>query len=89
MYGVGASLAYTPSLVILGHYFKRRLGLVNGIVTMGSSMFTIILPNLLEKSIANFQLETTFRLMSVLTAFLMFCAILFKPMPGKYTQKNL
>ena len=41
MFGTGASLVYTPSLTILGHYFKKRLGLVNGIVTAGSSVFTI------------------------------------------------
>ena len=44
MFGAGTSLAYNPSLVILGHYFRRRLGLVNGIVTAGSSVFTIALP---------------------------------------------
>ena len=41
MFGSGASLVYTPSLTILGHYFKKRLGVVNGIVTAGSSVFTI------------------------------------------------
>ena len=41
MFGAGASLVYTPSLTILGHYFKRKLGLVNGLVTAGSSIFTI------------------------------------------------
>uniref|UniRef100_A0A672NA86 Solute carrier family 16 member 10 n=1 Tax=Sinocyclocheilus grahami TaxID=75366 RepID=A0A672NA86_SINGR len=41
VFACGCSFAYQPSLVILGHYFKRRLGLVNGIVTAGSSVFTI------------------------------------------------
>ena len=41
MFGAGASLVYTPSLTILGHYFKKKLGLVNGLVTAGSSIFTI------------------------------------------------
>ena len=41
MFGTGSSLVYTPSLTILGHYFRRRLGVVNGIVTAGSSLFTI------------------------------------------------
>ena len=36
MFGAGASLVYTPSLTILGHYFKKKIGLVNGIVTAGS-----------------------------------------------------
>jgi len=41
MFGAGASLAYTPSLTILGHYFHRHLGMVNGVVTAGSSLFTV------------------------------------------------
>ncbi|MED6278549.1 hypothetical protein CHARACLAT_025099, partial [Characodon lateralis] len=36
VFACGCSFAYQPSLVILGHYFKKRLGLVNGIVTAGS-----------------------------------------------------
>ena len=41
IFGTGSSLVYTPSLTILGHYFRKRLGVVNGIVTAGSSLFTI------------------------------------------------
>ncbi|XP_076466855.1 monocarboxylate transporter 10-like [Babylonia areolata] len=51
--GTGFAFVYSPSLVILGHYFKRRMGLVNGLVTFGSAVFTItyalVLPILLEK----------------------------------------
>nr|KAG5703944.1 hypothetical protein BaRGS_020541 [Batillaria attramentaria] len=40
--GTGFSLAYTPSLAILGHYFKRRIGLANGLVTFGGvAVFTV------------------------------------------------
>nr|KAG5687064.1 hypothetical protein BaRGS_018149 [Batillaria attramentaria] len=34
--GVGFAFPFTLSVVILGHYFKKRLGLVNGIATFGS-----------------------------------------------------
>lgn len=51
--GVGFALSYAPSLVILGHYFKKRMGLVNGLVTFGSAVFTIgyslVLPILLKE----------------------------------------
>lgn len=83
MYGLGASLAYTPSLVILGHYFKKYLGLVNGIVTAGSSIFTTLIPYLMEFLLRRFGLEGTLRCLAVLTALIMVCAILFKPIPGK------
>ncbi|XP_018356533.1 PREDICTED: monocarboxylate transporter 10 isoform X1 [Trachymyrmex septentrionalis] len=81
MYGLGASLAYTPSLAILGHYFKKYLGLVNGIVTAGSSIFTTLLPSLMEVLILRLGLEGTLRSLAVLTATIMACAILFKPIP--------
>ncbi|KAI4494329.1 hypothetical protein M0802_009012 [Mischocyttarus mexicanus] len=81
MYGLGASLAYTPSLVILGHYFKKYLGLVNGIVTAGSSIFTTLLPYLMEIFLRRFGLEGTFRSLAALTAIVMVCALLFKPIP--------
>ena len=48
MFGGGSSLTYTPSLVILGHYFKRHMGMVNGFVTTGSSIFTLAMPHILE-----------------------------------------
>lgn len=83
MYGLGASLAYTPSLAILGHYFKKYLGLVNGIVTAGSSIFTTLLPSLMEFLLRRLGLEGTLRSLAVLTAIIMACAILFKPIPRK------
>ncbi|XP_076290848.1 monocarboxylate transporter 10-like protein kar isoform X2 [Lasioglossum baleicum] len=81
MYGLGASLAYTPSLAILGHYFKRYLGLVNGIVTAGSSIFTTLMPYFIEVILRRFGLEGALRSLAVLTAIVMACAILFKPIP--------
>ena len=53
MFGGGASLVYTPSLAIIGHYFKKRMGIANGIVAAGSSIFTMILPHILKLSLKN------------------------------------
>ena len=82
LFGVGASMAYTPSLVILGHYFKKYLGVVNGFVTAGSSVFTIAMPYALAFLLGTVKLEATMMCMSALTAVIMFCALLFKPLPG-------
>lgn len=89
MFGGGSSLAYTPSLVILGHYFKRWMGLVNGLVTAGSSIFTIglpfILPYLLDQG-----LERTFQVLSGMCALLMVCSLVFKPlMPSLPPAKQI
>ena len=79
MFGIGASLIYTPSLVILGHYFKHRLGLANGIVTAGSSVFTIALPYFLEYLIEDIDLKYTFIVLSAIIGFLMIVVCVFKP----------
>ncbi|XP_058123737.1 monocarboxylate transporter 10 [Anopheles ziemanni] len=80
MFGLGAALAYTPSLAILGHYFKRYLGLVNGIVTAGSSVFTAIMPICLEWLIEHTGLATSFRILAIISSFVIFCALLYKPL---------
>lgn len=79
MYGVGGALAYTPSLAILGHYFRKYLGVVNGIVTAGSSIFTMLLSYLFAYFLKSFGLVWTLRLIALLACGIMACAILFKP----------
>lgn len=80
MFGLGAALAYTPTLSILGHYFKRYLGLVNGFVTSGSSVSTALLPFLLEALLKNFELEWTFAVMGLFSLFIILCALIYKPL---------
>jgi len=62
LYGIGASLAYTPSLAILGHYFKKYLGFVNGIVTAGSSCFTMLMPYVVDYLLVKYGLDSCLRL---------------------------
>ncbi|KAK4310728.1 hypothetical protein Pmani_017715 [Petrolisthes manimaculis] len=79
MFGIGSSLAYTPSLVVLGHYFQRRMGLINGFVTAGSSIFTIAMPFILPH-LLDHGLQITFQVLTGFCAFLMVAALVFKPL---------
>ena len=84
VFACGCSFAYQPSLVILGHYFKKRLGLVNGIVTAGSSFFTITLPFVLSRLLATAGLQYTMRVLSVLMFILMLAGLTYRPLlPAK------
>lgn len=80
MFGLGAALAYTPSLSILGHYFKRYLGLVNGFVASGSSVSTAILPFVLETLLRKCHIEWTFGAMGLLSLVIIVCALIYKPL---------
>nr|XP_033793416.1 monocarboxylate transporter 10 [Geotrypetes seraphini] len=80
VFACGCSFAYQPSLVILGHYFKKRLGLVNGIVTAGSSLFTVSLPFLLKTLIKNLGLTNTLRVLCIFIFILFLAGFTYKPL---------
>ncbi|KYO24728.1 monocarboxylate transporter 10 [Alligator mississippiensis] len=80
LFACGCSFAYQPSLVILGHYFKKRLGLVNGIVTAGSSLFTVSLPFLLRVLIDSVDLFNTLRVLCILMFILFLAGFTYKPL---------
>ena len=85
MFGGGASLVYTPSLVILDHYFSRHFGKVNAIVVTGSSIFSMVMPHLLDVSLRSFGLRNTFFFLSGLVAILILASLSFislRPLNG-------
>uniref|UniRef100_A0A1A8BD59 Monocarboxylate transporter 10 n=2 Tax=Nothobranchius TaxID=28779 RepID=A0A1A8BD59_NOTKA len=89
VFSCGCSFAYQPSLVILGHYFKKRLGLVNGIVTAGSSIFTITLPYILSGLLKKIGLQHTLRVLCILMFILVLAGFTYKPLlPIKPTSSR-
>lgn len=79
MFGTGSSLVYTPSLTILGHYFRKKLGVVNGIVTAGSSLFTIGLSFINQYILENHGLLPCLQMFAGLSSLLILCALTFIP----------
>lgn len=86
-FGLGAAFTYTPSLAILGHYFKQYIGIVNGIATSGSSVFTAVMPLLLKYFIEKNGLEFTLRFQGLTLCFIIFCALLYKPRKVKVQER--
>lgn len=87
LFACGCSFAYQPSLVILGHYFKKRLGLVNGIVTAGSSLFTVSLPFLLSYLLKEIGLYNTLRVLCILMLILFLAGFTYKPLLPRNSNK--
>ncbi|XP_071314338.1 monocarboxylate transporter 8 [Trachinotus anak] len=80
LFGCGSSFAFQPSLVILGHYFRQRLGLANGMVTAGASLFSMGLPVLLDKVVEPLGLSWTFKILSLFMLVQALLALTFKPL---------
>jgi len=79
MFGTGASLAYNPSLTVLGLYFKKHLGMVNGFVTAGSSAFTIILSFINPFILNKHGLLPCLIFLTCLSSLLIICGLTFSP----------
>ncbi|XP_020746039.1 monocarboxylate transporter 10 isoform X1 [Odocoileus virginianus] len=88
IFACGCSFAYQPSLVILGHYFKKRLGLVNGIVTAGSSIFTILLPFLLRFLTDSVGLFHTLRVLCIFMFVLFLAGFTYRPLASSAKEKD-
>ncbi|KAK5864730.1 hypothetical protein PBY51_015948 [Eleginops maclovinus] len=80
LFGCGSSFAFQPSLVILGHYFRQRLGLANGVVTAGASLFSMGIPVLLNKVVEPLGLSRTFQILSLFMLVQALLALMFKPL---------
>lgn len=91
MFGTGVAMAYTPTLAILGHYFKKKLGIVNGFVTAGSSVFTIIMPVILKYIESNFGLKHCLQVMTLMSASVILFAFIYKPLqpPPPVKEKKI
>ncbi|XP_052005643.1 LOW QUALITY PROTEIN: monocarboxylate transporter 8 [Xyrauchen texanus] len=80
LFGCGSSFAFQPSLVILGHYFRQKLGFANGVVTAGSSLFSMGLPVLLKKVVEPLGLARTFQILSIFMLVQSLLALTFRPL---------
>ncbi|KAL0973847.1 hypothetical protein UPYG_G00211990 [Umbra pygmaea] len=80
LFGCGSSFAFQPSLVILGHYFRQRLGLANGVVTACSSLFSMGLPVLLAKVVKPLGIRSTFLILSLFMLVQALLALTFRPL---------
>ncbi|KAK7492967.1 hypothetical protein BaRGS_00015697 [Batillaria attramentaria] len=78
--GTGFAFAYPPSLAILGYYFKRRIGLANGLVTFGGTVvftfsYSLTLPVLFDA--VGFKYTLLF--LSGVNSLIMLYALTWKP----------
>lgn len=88
MFGTGAAFSYTPTLAILGHYFKKKLGIVNGFVAAGSSVFTFFMPVFLSHIEENYKLKSCLHVMTIMSSFIIIFSIVYKPLQPPQPKKE-
>lgn len=64
--GLGRSLTYTPSLLIVGYYFNKKRGVAVGLSTSGVGFGTFVCPPLFEFLFDYYGFEGAFLIMGAI-----------------------
>ena len=76
-FGIGASLAYFPTIIALKKYFRRHLTLANGLSASGSGLGTLSLGPFIEYCLESVGLRWTYRMLTLLVVTMLFTQFLF------------
>ena len=82
IWGLGLSLCYFPTFIIISQHFKTRLSLATGIITCGSSVGTLTLSPGTQWLFNRFGLSWSFRILGAVHVLLFACAATFSPAKG-------
>lgn len=86
MFGTGTSLCYFPTIIVLSKYFKRRIAVVNGLVTSGSGVGTLVIGPVVQALFLRFGVANTFRIVAAIFSLVLICGATFRPVSAKYSQ---
>ncbi|KAJ8312067.1 hypothetical protein KUTeg_009440 [Tegillarca granosa] len=79
----GSAFIFSPSLVILGHYFSRHIGIANGIVAFGNAFFSILMSLALPELLKYLDIKYTFLCLGGLYLAMTVASLTFKPLLPK------
>ena len=88
MFGTGTSLCYFPTIIVLSKYFKKRIAVVNGLVTAGSGVGTLVIGPGVQALFLRFGVSNTFKIVAGIFTLVILSGATFRPVPAKYSQYN-
>lgn len=80
LFGIGASLCYFPSVIILPQYFCKKLSLVNGLVSCGSGLGTMTMGPVISYAIHRYGWRTSVRVTTVLITIVTVASCFYRPL---------
>ncbi|XP_022090856.1 monocarboxylate transporter 13-like isoform X1 [Acanthaster planci] len=86
--GIGSGLVFVSATVILGHYFKRRYAIVNGLAFTGPGIAIFVLPPLLDYLIKNYGWRGSLLIQGAIGMHTVAAAALFRPLPSELCYRS-
>lgn len=86
--GVGASIPYFNSTVMIAKYFEKRRALATGIAECGAGLGTVIFAPLVQLLISEYGWRGALLILSGIVANIIVCGALYRPLKQKLLKKN-
>ena len=88
LFGLGQALLLGATLAILPHYFKKKLSLANGLMSLLGSVIVITLPICTDLTIKAFGLKGTFIFLTMLSLVNVFMSLTYKSVLPTHHHDN-
>ena len=83
LWGMGSSMSYVPTFLMVDSYFERRKSLANGFITAGSAIGALVMGPTLNALLSKVGWKNTMRFLGGAACILVFAAFSYKPPPVK------
>ena len=83
MWGMGSSMSYVPTFLMVDRYFERRRSLANGIITAGSAVGALVMGPTINALLESVGWRNTFRFLGGVACLMILAALTYSPPPVK------
>lgn len=83
LWGMGSSLCYVPTFLMVGRYFERRRSLANGIITAGSAVGALVMGPTINMLLEKVGWRNTMRILGSVAFATALAALTYRPPPVK------
>ena len=80
LWGLGSSMCYVPTFLVINDYFPRRKALANGIITAGSAVGALVLGPTINSLLRMVGWRHTMRVLSGFACLLLVAATTYRPL---------
>ena len=81
LWGMGSSMSYVPTFLMVDRYFDRRRSLANGIITAGSAIGALVMGPTINALLGRIGWRNTMRVLCGVACLMIFAALTYKTPP--------
>ena len=89
LWGMGSSMCFVPTFLIVGRYFERRRSLANGIITAGSAVGALVMGPTINMLLERVGWRNTMRILGGVACATALAALTYRPPPVNMVKREV